>query len=58
MTMDMKEYIKPEMQVFRIENNSQLLAGSVVSVDADGLDLGDDNELVITDDDSVWSGSW
>lgn len=56
--MDMKEYIKPEMQVFRIENNSQLLAGSVVSVDTEGLDLGDDNELVITDDDNVWSGSW
>ena len=58
MTMDMKEYIKPEMQVFRIENNSQLLAGSVLSVDTEGLDLGDDNELVITDDDNVWSGSW
>lgn len=56
--MDMKEYIKPEMQVFRIENNSQLLAGSVVSVETEGLDLGDDKELVITDDDNVWSGSW
>ena len=58
MTMDMKEYIKPEMQVFRIEKNSQLLAGSVVSVETEGLDLGDDKELVITDDDNVWSGSW
>jgi hypothetical protein len=53
-----KEYIKPEMQVFRIESNARVLLDSVVSVETEGLDLGDDKELVITDDDSVWSGSW
>ena len=53
-----KEYIKPEMQVFRIESNARELLDSVVSVETNGLDIDPGEEFKLTDDDNVWTGSW
>ena len=58
--MRKKEYMLPTMQVFALNVNAQILAGSVASVKATGLD---DEEIVLpgsglptTGD--VWDDAW
>ena len=56
-----KEYLKPAMEVFEIDMNVQILAGSVASVTTTGLDVEDElvlpgSGLPTTGD--VWDDAW
>ena len=60
-TMTKKEYMKPAMEVFEIDMNAQILAGSVASVTTTGLDVEDElvlpgSGLPTTGD--VWDDAW
>ena len=59
--MTKKEYMKPAMEVFEIDMNAQILAGSVGSVTTTGLDVED--ELVLPGSGlpttgNVWDDAW
>lgn len=59
--MTKKEYMKPAMEVFEIDMNAQILAGSVASVTTTGLDVEDElvlpgSGLPTTGD--VWDDAW
>ena len=59
--MTKKEYMKPAMEVFEIDMNTQILAGSVASVSTTGLDVEDElvlpgSGLPTTGD--VWDDAW
>ena len=59
--MTKKEYMKPAMEVFDIDMNTQILAGSVASVSTTGLDVEDElvlpgSGLPTTGD--VWDDAW
>ena len=59
--MTKKEYLKPAMEVFEIDMNAQILAGSVGSVTTTGLDVEDElvlpgSGLPTTGD--VWDDAW